>query len=46
MDHRMSPTRQSLGRVSLVVRDYDEALDFCIGKLGFVHLWDLLEPTN
>ncbi|HEY2090545.1 MAG TPA: VOC family protein [Thermoanaerobaculia bacterium] len=27
--------RQSLSLVSLVVRDYDEALDFFIGKLGF-----------
>ena len=27
--------RQSLGLVSLVVRDYDEALAFFVGKLGF-----------
>ena len=27
--------KQSLGLVSLVVRDYDEALDFFVGKLGF-----------
>lgn len=26
---------QSLALVSLVVRDYDEALDFFVGKLGF-----------
>jgi catechol 2,3-dioxygenase-like lactoylglutathione lyase family enzyme len=33
----MSGTR--LGLVSLVVRDYDEAIDFYVGKLGF----DLIE---
>jgi len=27
--------KQSLGLVSLVVRDYDEALDFFVGRLGF-----------
>jgi|SRR5262252_4745062 len=27
--------KQSLGLVALVVRDYDEALDFFVGKLGF-----------
>jgi catechol 2,3-dioxygenase-like lactoylglutathione lyase family enzyme len=26
---------QALGLVSLLVRDYDEALDFFVGKLGF-----------
>lgn len=33
--------QQSLGLVSLVVRDYDEALDFYVGKLGF----ELVEDT-
>ena len=32
---------QSLGLVSLVVRDYDEALKFYLGKLGF----ELVEDT-
>ena len=32
---------QSLGLVSLVVRDYDEALRFFVGKLGF----ELVEDT-
>lgn len=27
--------KQSLGLVSLVVRDYDEALEFFVGRLGF-----------
>ena len=26
---------QSLGLISLVVRDYDEALDFFVGRIGF-----------
>ena len=34
--------KQSLGLVSLVVRDYDEALDFFVGKLGFA----LVEDTH
>jgi len=34
-------TGNSLGLVSLVVRDYDEALDFYVGKLGF----ELVEDT-
>mgnify|MGYP003575813061 FL=1 len=33
--------RQSLGLVSLVVRDYDEALEFFLGRLGF----ELVEDT-
>jgi catechol 2,3-dioxygenase-like lactoylglutathione lyase family enzyme len=33
---------QSLGLVSLVVRDYDEALSFFVGKLGF----SLVEDTQ
>ena len=34
-------TKQRLGLVSLVVIDYDEALDFYVGKLGF----ELIEDT-
>ena len=34
--------KQSLGLVSLVVRDYDEALSFFIGTLGFVLVEDSL----
>ena len=34
-------TRQSLLHVALVVHDYDEALAFFVGKLGF----DLIEDT-
>lgn len=32
---------QSLAHVALVVRDYDEAIAFFVGKLGF----ELLEDT-
>ena len=34
--------RQSIALVSLVVREYDEALAFYVGKLGF----DLIEDTH
>jgi catechol 2,3-dioxygenase-like lactoylglutathione lyase family enzyme len=34
--------RQHLGLVSLVVRDYEEALEFFVGTLGF----DLVEDTH
>lgn len=33
--------KQTLAHVALVVRDYDEAIDFYCGKLGF----DLIEDT-
>jgi len=39
-------TRQSLAFFSLVVRDYDEALDFFIGKLGFVLVEDREVPEQ
>ena len=38
--------KQSLALVSLVVRDYDEALDFFIGKLGFVLVEDREVPEQ
>jgi catechol 2,3-dioxygenase-like lactoylglutathione lyase family enzyme len=37
---------QSLGLVSLVVRDYDEALDFFVGKLGFEPVEDCHVPEQ
>jgi catechol 2,3-dioxygenase-like lactoylglutathione lyase family enzyme len=33
--------KQSIGQIALVVRDYDEAINFYVGKLGF----DLVEDT-
>jgi catechol 2,3-dioxygenase-like lactoylglutathione lyase family enzyme len=37
---------QTLGLVSLVVRDYDEALGFYIGKLGFSLIEDSFVPEQ
>jgi catechol 2,3-dioxygenase-like lactoylglutathione lyase family enzyme len=34
--------KQTLGQVALVVRDYDEAIDFYVGTLGFT----LIEDTD
>lgn len=38
----MSPGRQTIGYVALVVRDYDEAIEFYRDKLGFA----LIEDTR
>ena len=38
--------KQILGLVSLVVRDYDEALAFYVGKLGFKLVEDSLVPEQ
>jgi catechol 2,3-dioxygenase-like lactoylglutathione lyase family enzyme len=38
--------KQSLGLVSLVVRDYDEAIEFFIGKLGFGLVEDTCVPEQ
>jgi catechol 2,3-dioxygenase-like lactoylglutathione lyase family enzyme len=38
--------KQSLGLLSLVVRDYDEALDFFVGKLGFLLIEDSPVPEQ
>lgn len=38
--------RQYLGLVALVVRDYDEALAFYVGKLGFTPLEDTWVPEQ
>lgn len=37
---------QHLGLVSLVVRDYDEAIAFYVGKLGFLLLEDTYQPAQ
>lgn len=39
-------TRQSLLHVALVVRDYDEALNFYVGKLGFELIEDTYQPEQ
>src|SRR6185369_17996536 len=38
--------KQTLGLVSLVVRDYDEALAFYVGKLGFTLVEDSYQPEQ
>jgi catechol 2,3-dioxygenase-like lactoylglutathione lyase family enzyme len=38
--------QQSLAHVALVVRDYDEAIDFYVGKLGFVLIQDVYQPEQ
>ena len=44
---RMSrPVQQALGLVSLVVRDYDEALDFYVGTLGFTRSRTASSPSR
>ncbi len=42
----MSIINQSLGLVSLVVRDYDEALSFFVGALGFSLVEDTPVPEQ
>ena len=37
---------QRLGLVALVVRDYDEAIDFYVGKLGFTLIEDSPVPAQ
>jgi len=38
--------KQSLAHVALLVRDYDEAIDFYVGKLGFELLADQYQPEQ
>ena len=38
--------KQNLGLASLVVDDYDEALEFFVGKLGFVLVEDTYVPEQ
>ena len=35
-----------LAHIALVVRDYDEALDFYVGKLGFTLVQDTYQPEQ
>lgn len=39
-------TRQSLAYVAVVVRDYDEAIDFYVGTLGFTLVADEYQPAQ
>ena len=38
--------RQSIAHIALVVRDYDEAIDFYVNKLGFDLLDDTYQPAQ
>ena len=38
--------KQNIGLVALVVRDYDEAVDFYVGKLGFTLVEDIPIPEQ
>lgn len=38
--------QQSIAHIALVVRDYDEALDFYVGKLGFRVVEDTDQPEQ
>lgn len=38
--------QQSLAHIALVVRDYDEAIDFYVGKLGFTLVADEYQPEQ
>ena len=45
-DDRPIAARQMIGLITLVVRDYDEAIDFYVGVLGFLLLEDTLIPSQ
>ena len=38
--------QQSIGLISLVVRDYDQAIDFFVGTLGFALVEDSYIPEQ
>lgn len=38
--------KQSIALIALVVRDYDEAIDFYVTKLGFVLVEDTYQPEQ
>jgi len=38
--------QQSLAHIALIVRDYDEAIDFYVGKLGFTLVADEYQPQQ
>jgi catechol 2,3-dioxygenase-like lactoylglutathione lyase family enzyme len=38
--------KQSIGQIAIVVREYDEAIDFYVGKLGFALIEDTFIPEQ
>ena len=45
-DNRPIATRQTISQIALVVRDYDEAIDFYVGALGFSLIEDTVIPAQ
>ena len=45
-DERPIVTGQTIAQIALVVRDYDEAIDFYVGVLGFVLVEDSIIPSQ
>jgi catechol 2,3-dioxygenase-like lactoylglutathione lyase family enzyme len=45
-DNRPIATRQTISQIALVVRDYDEAIDFYVGALGFSLIEDTVIPAR
>jgi catechol 2,3-dioxygenase-like lactoylglutathione lyase family enzyme len=45
-DNRPIAARQTIGQIALVVRDYDEAIDFYVGVLGFTLIENTLIPAQ
>jgi catechol 2,3-dioxygenase-like lactoylglutathione lyase family enzyme len=43
---RESAVNQSIAHIAIVVRDYDEAIDFYVGKLGFELIEDTYQPEQ
>jgi catechol 2,3-dioxygenase-like lactoylglutathione lyase family enzyme len=43
---RTIKARQTIGLITLVVRDYDEAIDFYVGSLGFALVEDTVLPAQ
>jgi catechol 2,3-dioxygenase-like lactoylglutathione lyase family enzyme len=45
-NHPGTTARRTIGEIALVVRDYDEAIDFYVGVLGFALVEDTSIPTQ
>jgi catechol 2,3-dioxygenase-like lactoylglutathione lyase family enzyme len=45
-ENRPIAARQTIGLIALVVRDYDEAIAFYVGVLGFILVEDSFIPSQ
>ena len=45
-DNRLVAARQTIGQIALLVRDYDEAIDFYVGVLGFTLIENTFIPAQ